>query len=391
MPHYERRYLRCWTLSFRKIDGPKRCCQSGGVDFEVLFCWHHLPIWLQPQTLQMSHPASYQWNCHWSLNRDEAFIKSGILDTIIKGAENLGRRVLQGASRNSTARDHWLRWACPFRCLVFIRIRRLTQHTATCQRLLKMDNSTKSITVALCLGALNVRSHVFLCGKTITVNGQHGLSCHFDSGRHSQHTICCIKPISAWAHWQPRAAFFVQATRWRDAGAVGKGSVPRLGCYLPRHIHLILCSSQLYPGRFSSDGGWRKKVANILTSFTRFAIETSEAWREHVLNLVTEIGRRTAATRSKLLKYSNVLLWHKIFNIIMLVNVLNTHQNEYTSFIRYINERHSLHGTHAQCNLWFWMMHLFATITFRNYGTWLSNVEWHIVLLDAQFEIGERF
>jgi len=32
-----------------------------------------------------------------------------------------------------------------------------------------------------------VSSHVSVCGKTVTFDGHHGLSCHFGSGRHSRH------------------------------------------------------------------------------------------------------------------------------------------------------------------------------------------------------------
>jgi len=43
------------------------------------------------------------------------------------------------------------------------------------------------IPAGLRLGAPIVRSHVFVCGKTVTVDGHHGLSCRFGYGRHSRH------------------------------------------------------------------------------------------------------------------------------------------------------------------------------------------------------------
>ena len=51
----------------------------------------------------------------------------------------------------------------------------------------KMDNATVRIAAGLRLGAPIVRSHVCVCGKTVTVDGHHGLSCRFGSGRHSRH------------------------------------------------------------------------------------------------------------------------------------------------------------------------------------------------------------
>jgi len=53
----------------------------------------------------------------------------------------------------------------------------------------KMDNATvrnPHIAAGLRLGA-PIRSHVCVCGKTVTVDGHHGLSCRFGSGRHSRH------------------------------------------------------------------------------------------------------------------------------------------------------------------------------------------------------------
>ena len=55
---------------------------------------------------------------------------------------------------------------------------------------LKMDNATVRIVAGLRLGAPIVpfvRSHVCVCGATVTVDGHHGLSCRHGSGRHSRH------------------------------------------------------------------------------------------------------------------------------------------------------------------------------------------------------------
>jgi hypothetical protein len=52
---------------------------------------------------------------------------------------------------------------------------------------LKMDNATVRIAVGLRLGAPIVRPHVCVCGKMVTVDGLHGLSCRNGSGRHSRH------------------------------------------------------------------------------------------------------------------------------------------------------------------------------------------------------------
>ena len=51
----------------------------------------------------------------------------------------------------------------------------------------KMDNASVRIAAGLRLGAPIVRSHVCVCGETVTVDGHHGLSCRFGSGRHSRH------------------------------------------------------------------------------------------------------------------------------------------------------------------------------------------------------------
>ena len=50
---------------------------------------------------------------------------------------------------------------------------------------LKMDNATVRIATGLRLGAPIVRPHVCVCGKTVTVDGHHGLSCRHGSGKHS--------------------------------------------------------------------------------------------------------------------------------------------------------------------------------------------------------------
>ena len=51
----------------------------------------------------------------------------------------------------------------------------------------KMDNATVRIAAGLRLGAPIVCPHVCVCGKTVAVDGHHGLSCRFGSGRHSRH------------------------------------------------------------------------------------------------------------------------------------------------------------------------------------------------------------
>ena len=50
-----------------------------------------------------------------------------------------------------------------------------------------MDNTTVRIAAGLRLGAPIVQTHVCVCGKSVTVDGHHGLSCRFGSGRHSRH------------------------------------------------------------------------------------------------------------------------------------------------------------------------------------------------------------
>jgi len=89
-----------------------------------------------------------------------------------------------------------------------------------------------------------------------------------------------------------------QATEWRDEGAMEEGSVPRLGCYLSGHCRSVLRPSQQYPGgSAAAEVKKTRKYSDIVSGvdFSPFAIETSEVWGEHALDLVTEIGRRIAA------------------------------------------------------------------------------------------------
>ena len=116
---------------------------------------------------------------------------------------------------------------------------------------LNMENATVRIAVGLRFGAPLVRSHVCICGITVNIDGQHGLSCRHGSFRHSRHsqlndllsrafisagTSATREPVTV--HQQR------QTTGWSHYGALVERSMFGVGCYLPRHAvsytHLTL-------------------------------------------------------------------------------------------------------------------------------------------------------
>ena len=124
---------------------------------------------------------------------------------------------------------------------------------------LKMDNATA---VGLRLGAPLVRSHVCICGTTVNVDGQHGLSCRHGSGRHSRHSqlndLLSRAFVSAGTS-TTRATVTVhqqrQTTGWSHYGALVERSMFGMWYYMPRHVHHIPSACQQCTSRFSSSGG----------------------------------------------------------------------------------------------------------------------------------------
>jgi hypothetical protein len=55
-------------LTWMNSDGVEHLCPSGGAVrvFVGLFCWHHLPFWLQPRTPYNSRPFSFHLDSEMS-------------------------------------------------------------------------------------------------------------------------------------------------------------------------------------------------------------------------------------------------------------------------------------------------------------------------------------
>jgi len=83
---------------------------------------------------------------------------------------------------------------------------------------------------------------VCLRGKTVTVDGHHGLSRRFGTSRHSRHNqvndLLCMGTL---ATREPHSLY--TKDNKRDAGAIEEEQVPRQE-YLPWHIRSVLRASQ---------------------------------------------------------------------------------------------------------------------------------------------------
>jgi len=121
--------------------------------------------WCQTQTLQSSRPVYYQLVSVMSRTVDEEGIMFGTIGTVVKDSESLGRRLLQGTSRNCIewSINHVERARLTDSCLsVYLNALQLASVG------LKMDNSTVRVAVGLRLGAPIVSS-VCVCAKTVIV------------------------------------------------------------------------------------------------------------------------------------------------------------------------------------------------------------------------------
>jgi len=235
------------------------------------------------------------------LNVDEAGMKSSIINTILQATDSLGQRLLLGASWNGST-DNKVECACLF-CLSWWRDW-FSQYPATVRHAslsLKMYNLTLRIAVGLRLGIPIVSWHVYVCGMTIAIGGQHGLSCLFGSDRHlwdnqvndllcraffSTGTLATSKPYSLCTRDNK---WLMAWCRCHRIGCHGK-KLGALSGMLPVRTHLISLTSMPAVSRWTQ--WWRLKrrsLANILTLFLApFAIEPA-------LELLTKICHRISA------------------------------------------------------------------------------------------------
>ena len=172
-----------------------------------------------------------------------------------------------------------------------------------------MDNATVRIAAGLRLGAPIVRPHVCVCGKAVAVNGHHGLSCRFGSGRHSRHNqvndVICRAFIKSGT----------LATREPQSLCTGSGKRPDGVTQVPwsrgrclawdatcpntfAESHALINSNRAGSAAAAAEAAKSQKYADITAGvdFTPVAIETSGTWGEQAIELVKEIGRRIALT-----------------------------------------------------------------------------------------------
>jgi hypothetical protein len=172
----------------------------------------------------------------------------------------------------------------------------------------KMDNTTVRIAAGLRLGAPIVHTHVCVCGKTVTGDGHHGLSCRFGSGRHSRHNqvndVICRAFIKSGT----------LATREPHSLFTGSGKRPDGVTQIPWRRGRCLAWDATCPDTFASshvvassnEAGSAAAVAEVNKTlkyndiisgvdFVPVAIETSGVWGRQAVELVNEIGRRIAA------------------------------------------------------------------------------------------------
>jgi hypothetical protein len=173
---------------------------------------------------------------------------------------------------------------------------------------LKMDNATIRIATSLRLGAPVVRPHVCVCGVTVTVDGYHGLSCRHGSGRHSRHnqlndllarafintgTLTTREPHSLCTNSGKRPDGMTQVPWKRGRCLAWDATCPDTFAV----SHVQSSSTQAGSAAAAAESKKTQKYADIINSvdFVPVAIETSGAWGQHAMDLVSDIGRRLAA------------------------------------------------------------------------------------------------
>jgi hypothetical protein len=171
----------------------------------------------------------------------------------------------------------------------------------------KMDNTTVRIAAGLRLGAPIVQAHVCVCGKSVTVDGHHGLSCRFGSGRHSRHNqvndVLCRAFIKSGT----------LATREPHSLCTGNGKRPDGVTQVPWSRGRCLAWDATCPNTFAdshvqasstragsaaeaAEASKQLKYADISAGvdFIPVALETSGTWGKQAIELVNDIGRRIA-------------------------------------------------------------------------------------------------
>jgi len=81
---------------------------------------------------------------------------------------------------------------------------------------------------------------------------------------------------------------------------VEEGTLPGLGRHLSQHIHAVTCASQQQEGWFSSNSSRTEETSEVGLSghystgvdFIPVAIESTDVWGQHAMELVSEIARR---------------------------------------------------------------------------------------------------
>jgi len=116
-------------------------------------------------------------------------------------------------------------------------------------------------------------------GKTVTVDGYHGLSCRFGSVATGQRPLCrVVSRLNRTGtlaihgqHYSCAREETASGRGWRDAGAMElKCLIHRLGCYLAVGKHLLSLTSipAVSRRRRRRRRLKRRRLENILTLFT---------------------------------------------------------------------------------------------------------------------------
>jgi len=171
---------------------------------------------------------------------------------------------------------------------------------------LKMDNSTVRIAVGRRLGAPIVSSHVSVCGKTVTVDGHHGLSCRFGSGRHPRHNQ--VNELLCRAFINTGTLATRESHSWCTRDKKRPDGVTQLPCKRGRCLAFdatcpdtftesYVQANSVQAGSAAAEEKMSRKYSDVVSGvdFSPSAIETSGVWGEHAMDLVTVIGRRIAA------------------------------------------------------------------------------------------------
>ena len=157
------------------------------------------------------------------------------------------------------------------------------------------------------LGAPIVRPHVCVCGKKVSSNGLHGLSCRHGSGRHSRHnqvnellcrafistgTLATREPHSLCTRDGKRPDGVTQVPWKRGRCIAWDATCP--DTFAQSHIQ----ASNVRAGSAAATAEEKKlqKYADIISGvdFVPVAIETSGVWGTHALDLISQVGRRIA-------------------------------------------------------------------------------------------------